>query len=82
MTNFLTDQTTNVEEEMLQLQTEEGKAQVGGWQNSMTGLILDQLCLATSLRTRAAPRDILAWHLRTSAVQFMQGMDVKRVDSL
>lgn len=72
MENFLTDQTPTVEVEMMQLQTEEGKAQLGGWQDTMTGLIIDQLSLASSLSTQTAPRDLLAWRLRTSAAQFMQ----------
>lgn len=76
MANFLTDQTPSVEVEMLELQTEEGKAQLGGWQDTMTGLPIDQFSPATSLSTRIAPRDLLAWRLRNSAVQFMQGRDV------
>ena len=77
MEDLLTGEITSSEEEMVQLKTEEGKAQLGGWQNSMTGLTTDQLSLASSLSTRASPRDLLAWHLRASAVQFMQGRDVE-----
>jgi hypothetical protein len=77
MERFLKDQFTSAEEEMTQLETEDGKAQLGGWQNTTTGLTRDQSSLATSLTTRATPRDLLAWRLRTSAVQFMQGRDVK-----
>ncbi|KAG0556817.1 hypothetical protein KC19_11G081100 [Ceratodon purpureus] len=72
MEDLLTGEITSSEEEMVQLKTEEGKAQLGGWQNSMTGLTTDQLSLASSLSTRASPRDLLAWHLRASAVQSMQ----------
>jgi len=79
MANFLSDQTSSVEEEMMQLQTEEGKAQLGDWQDTMTGLPIGDESLETSLSTRTAPRDLLAWRLRNSADQFMQGRDVKVV---
>lgn len=70
MTQFLMDQTLSVEEEMVQLQIEEEKAQLGGWQGTTTGLTTD---LSSFSSTRIAPRDLLAWRLRTSAVQFMRG---------
>lgn len=69
MTQFLMDQTLSVEEEMVQLQIEEEKAQLGGWQGTTTGLTTD---LSSFSSTRIAPRDLLAWRLRTSAVQFMR----------
>jgi hypothetical protein len=77
MERFVKDQFSSAEEEMTQLETEDGKAQLGGWQNTTTDLAKDQFSLATSLTTRATPRDLLAWRLRTSAVQFMQGRDAK-----
>lgn len=67
------DHVTSVDEEMMKLQTEEGKAQLGGWHDTITGLSTDQMSLSTNLSRRVAPRDLLAWRLRNSALRFMEG---------
>lgn len=73
------DQVTSVDEEMMKLQTEEeGKAQLGGWHDTTTGLPTVQMSLSANLSRRVAPRDLLAWRLRNSALQFMQGRHFKQ----
>ena len=71
---YVTEEFLNVEGKMNQLQQEDVKAQLGGWQDDLLTDLPSGLCsLKPALRARIAPRDFVAWCLQNSTVEFIKG---------